>query len=60
MHTVHVLAVLLSNQVYSTVLVTEEVSTPGELHHGLFGGATWIGGCVAGGTAATRLVTQTR
>ena len=40
MHTVHVLAVLLSNQVYSTVLVTEEVHTPGQLHHGLFAGAT--------------------
>eukprot|EP01043_Picozoa_sp_COSAG02_P102366 COSAG02_NODE_38393_length_429_cov_1.233333_1_plen_128_part_10 len=26
--------VLLSNQVYSTVLVAEEVSTPGQLHHG--------------------------
>ena len=34
------LPVLLSNQVYSTVLVTEEISTPGELHHGLFAGAT--------------------
>ena len=32
--------VLLSNQVYSTVLVTEEVSTPGQLHHGFLGGAT--------------------
>eukprot|EP01043_Picozoa_sp_COSAG02_P036925 COSAG02_NODE_2739_length_8128_cov_8.386100_1_plen_114_part_10 len=31
--------VLISNQVYSTILVTEEVSTPGQLHHGLLAGA---------------------
>ena len=33
------LPVLLSNQVYSTVLVTEDVRTPGQLHHGLLTGA---------------------